>query len=216
MPRDVEYCFIHYRIFLHRGFTRKKSVKVNAYNYFDSDKRQICWAHLKRDFTRLSEKDDKICSRIEKSLLQCEADLFKIWHEFKQAKITRDELLRRSRPIRQRVGALLEQGSYTDPLLKISRFCKNLLDGFNALWTFLSVEQVEPTNNHAERCLRPAVTWRKKYFGTRSDYGSEFVARTTSIKMTCQLQSKNTFQFLQQTVQSYFSKKQAPSLLGMA
>jgi transposase len=192
------------------------SDRYAAYNYFDSDKRQICWAHLKRDFTRLSEKDDKVCSRIGKNLLSCETELFRVWHEFKQLKITRDELLRQSQPIRQRVGEFLEQGSYTDPLLKIARFCKNLLESFNALWTFLSVEQVEPTNNHAERCLRPTVTWRKKYFGTRSDYGSEFVARSASIKMTCQLQSKNTFQFLQQTLQSYFAKKQAPSLLVMA
>lgn len=192
------------------------SDRYAAYNCFDSDKRQICWAHLKRDFTRLSEKEDKVCSRIGKILLQCEAGLFKNWHEFKQSKITRDELLRKSQPIRQRVGELLEQGSYTDPLLKIARFCKNLLSIFNALWTFLSVEQIEPTNNHAERCLRPIVTWRKKYFGTRSDYGSEFVARTASIRMTCQLQSKNTFQFLQLILQSYFDKKQNPSLLLMA
>jgi len=188
------------------------SDRYAAYNYFDSDKRQMCWAHLKRDFTRLSEKDNKVCSRIGKNLLKSEAELFKAWHDFKQSRIIRDELLRQSKPIRQRIGELLEQGSYTDPSLKIARFCKNLLERFNALWTFLTVEQVEPTNNHAERCIRPGVTWRKKYFGTRSDYGSEFVARTISIRMTCQLQSKNAFQFLQETLQSYFSKKQIPSL----
>jgi transposase len=188
------------------------SDRYAAYNYFDSDKRQICWAHVKRDFTRLSEKDDKICARIGKSLLVCESDLFKIWHEFKQSKITRNELLRRSQPIRQHVGELLEQGSYTDPILKIARFCKNLLEHFNALWTFLSVENVEPTNNHAERCLRPAVTWRKKYFGTRSDYGSEFVSRSASIVMTCKLQSKNAFSFISQTLENYFTKIPSPSL----
>jgi len=184
-----------------------------AYTIFDSDKRQICWAHLKRDFTRLSEKDDKVCSRIGKNLLHCEAKLFKWWHEFRQSKITRDELLRQTQPIRQRIGELLEQGSYTDPELKIARFCKNLLDSFNALWTFISIDNIEPTNNHAERCLRPIVTWRKKYFGTRSNYGSEFVARTASIRMTCQLQCKNTFQFLHQALQSYFSKTAMPSLV---
>ena len=128
--------------------------------------------------------------------------------------MTRDELLRQSKPIRQRVGELLEQCSYTDPILKIARFCKNLLQHFNALWTFLFVEQVEPTNNHAERCLRPAVTWRKKYFGTRSEYGSEFVARATSIRMTCLLQSKNAFQFICVLLESYFSNTTAPSLVA--
>lgn len=191
------------------------SDRYAAYNYFDSSQRQVCWAHLKRDFTRLSEKDDKIIARIGKSLLAYEATLFDVWHEFKQHRITRDELLRQSLPIRKQIEELLEQGSYTDPTLKASRFCKNLLDRVYALWTFLSNENVEPTNNHAERSLRHAVIWRKNYFGTRSDYGSEFVARSLSVITTCKLQSKNIFEFLTQTMQSYFSKKSAPSLVTM-
>jgi transposase len=189
------------------------SDRYAAYNYFDSSHRQICWAHLKRDFTRLSEKEDKVVARIGKNLLICEAELFKNWHAFKQYTITRDELQRLADPIRQRVGELLEQGTYTDPKSKAVRFCKNLLDCFNALWTFLSIENVEPTNNHAERCLRHSVIWRKNYFGTRSNYGSEFVARTLSVIMTCKMQSRNTFEFINETLQSYFSRKTAPSLL---
>jgi transposase len=142
------------------------SDRYAAYNYFDSACRQICWAHLKRDFTRLSEKKDGVISRIGRNLLACESALFKVWHEFKLNKITRDELLRQVQPLRQRVGELLVQGTYTDPALKIVRFCKNLLEDFNALWTFISTEHIEPTNNLAERSLRPLVIWRKKYFGT--------------------------------------------------
>jgi transposase len=190
------------------------SDRYAAYNYFDSDKRQLCWSHIKRDFTKLSEKEDKICARIGKNLLESEAKLFDVWHEFKKSKINRGELIWQCKPIRQRIGELLEQGSYTDPILKVSRFCRNLLESFTSLWTFLYIENVEPTNNHAERCVRPAVTWRKKYFGTRSDYGSEFVARTMSIRMTTQLQSKNAFQFICQTIQNYFSKTKAPSLIA--
>jgi len=111
------------------------------------------------------------------------------------------------------LGELLEQGTYTDPCLKIVGFCKNLLKDFYALWTFVFTENVEPTNNHAERCLRPLVTWRKKYFGTRSDYGSEYVSRTASIRMTCKLQSKNNFQFLKVLMQAHFSGLPAPSLI---
>ncbi|WP_294878413.1 transposase, partial [Sulfurimonas sp. RIFOXYB12_FULL_35_9] len=101
------------------------SDRYTAYGYFDSSCRQICWAHLKRDFTRLSEKWDKGISRIGKGLLTCESDLFKVWYEFRQSNITRDELLRKTYPIRKRVGELLEQGTYTDPKLKAVRFCKN-------------------------------------------------------------------------------------------
>lgn len=181
------------------------SDRYAAYNIFDSSQRQVCWAHLKRDFTKLSEKDNKIIARIGKNLLTCESDLFKIWHEFKSEKITHDELLQQTMPIRQRIGELLEQGSYTDPLLKAARFCKNLLENFNALWTFLEIGNIEPTNNHAERSLRPSVIWRKKYFCTRSDYGTEYVARSASLNVTCKLQKKSYFGFLCNLLQNHFS-----------
>jgi transposase len=184
-----------------------------AYNCFSSSRRQICWAHLKRDFVRLSEKENSVISRIGKNLLECEKELFKIWHDFKQNNMTRDELLRKSTPIRRRVGELLEQGTYTDPKLKAVRFCKNILEDFDALWTFLSTEGVEPTNNHAERCLRHAVIWRKKYFCTRSDYGSEFVARTLSIIMTCKLKSQSSFEHVCEVLKNYFVKTTAPPAL---
>lgn len=181
------------------------SDRYAAYNIFESSKRQICWAHLKRDFIKLSEKDDKLIARLGKNLLACESDLFKIWHEFKSGKLPRDELLQQVKPIRQRVGELLEQGSYTDPVLKAARFCKNVLENFHALWTFLEMDNVEPTNNHAERSLRPSVIWRKKYFCTRSDYGTEYVARSASIHVTCKLQKKSSFHFLCTLLQNHFS-----------
>jgi hypothetical protein len=43
------------------------------------------------------------------------------------------------------------------------------------LWTFVQVEGVEPTNNTAERSIRPGVLWRKGSFGTQSAEGSRFV-----------------------------------------
>ena len=192
------------------------SDRYAAYNVFDSSQRQICWAHLKRDFTKLSEKNNEIIARIGKKLLTCESTLFTIWHEFKTEKITRDELLLQAKPIRKCVGELLEQGSYTDPALRAVRFCKNLLEKFNALWTFLEIEGIEPTNNHAERSLRPAVIWRKKYFCTRSDYGTEYVARSASINMTCKLQKKSSFNFLCGLLQNNFCGMHSSVLALMA
>lgn len=182
------------------------SDRYAVYNIFDSSKRQMCWAHLKRDFTKLSEKKDEIISRIGKRLLFYESSLLKIWHEFKVGKITRQELLEQAKPIKLHIGELLEQGSYTDPTLKAKGFCKNLLNNFDALWTFLEIENVEPTNNHAERYLRPYVIWRKKYFCTRSDYGTEYVARSASINMTCRLQNKSSFNFFCTMLQNHFAK----------
>lgn len=191
------------------------SDRYSAYNIFESNQRQICWAHLKRDFTKLSEKENKVVARIGKNLLKNQSELFELWHQYKAGKQSRYWLQQKTEPIRRRIGELLEQGSYTDPSLRTARFCKNLLKDFNALWTFLGTEDVEPTNNHAERSLRPLVIWRKNYFCTRSDYGSEFVARSASINVTCKLQEKNIFEYTCQMMQNHFSGKPAPSLIFM-
>jgi len=189
------------------------SDRYAAYNYFESHKRQMCWAHLKRDFTKIAEKKAKLIARIGKNLLRCQAELFEIWHNFKQGHIHRHELIFKTSSIRKQLGEYLEQGSYTDPKLRIARFCKNLLESFSSLWTFLFIEGIEPTNNHAERCLRPAVIWRKKYFQTRSDYGSQYVARTTSLIMTCKLQAINSFEFLKETMSNFFRNILPPELI---
>lgn len=205
---------------LQKMFGEFKNILISdryaPYNIFASDRRQLCWAHLKRDFTKLSEKGDQIIARMGKKLLECESGLFKIWHKFKAKEKSREELQREAEPIRKVMGELLEQGSYTDPKLRVSRFCKNILERFDALWTFLAVDEVEPTNNHAERSLRALVIWRKKYFCTRSDYGSEFVARSGSIITTCKLNGKSSFEFFIQLMGNYFAGRQTPACLLMA
>jgi len=181
------------------------SDRYAAYNFFDSARRQLCWAHLKRDFTKLAEKQDKLIARIGKGLLECQATLFDFWHQYKQGLFSREELIQKTRPSRTKVGELLEQGTYTDPKLRIVRFCSNLLHHFTALWNFIFNDGLEPTNNHAEQCLRPAVIWRKKYFGTRSDYGSDFVARTMSLITSSRLQALSAFDACSQILTSHFS-----------
>ena len=93
------------------------------------------------------------------------------------------------RPIRECVGELLREGVEV-PHQKTSRTCQNILKLEVALWTFVTVEGVEPTNNSAERPLRRAVLWRRRSFGTQSETGSRFVERvltavTASAKPGC-------------------------------
>ena len=52
---------------------------------------------------------------------------------------------------------------------KAAGLCRDLSKWSPALWTFARVEGVEPTNNGAERALRPAVLWRKGSFGSDSE-----------------------------------------------
>ncbi len=61
-------------------------------------------------------------------------------------------------------------------MAKTVRTCRQLLKVEPALWLFLTVEGLEPTNNAAERAIRPAVLWRRTSFGSQSEAGSVFVA----------------------------------------
>jgi transposase len=66
----------------------------------------------------------------------------------------------------------------------------------SALWTFVRVREVEPTNNAAERALRRAVLWRRKSFGTQSSAGSRFVERILSVVTTLRQQGRDVLDYL--------------------
>jgi transposase len=53
------------------------------------------------------------------------------------------------------------------------------------LRTFVGREEIEPTNNTAERAGRHAVLWRKSSGGTNSETGSRFVERILGVVATC-------------------------------
>ncbi|MCI5208064.1 MAG: IS66 family transposase, partial [Candidatus Electrothrix sp. ATG2] len=72
-------------------------------------------------------------------------------------------------------------------------------------------EGVDPTNNFAERMIRFAVLWRKRSQGTKSDKGNRWVERILSLRQTCRLQGKSTFEVLTDAVRSYF-RQQTPDL----
>ena len=81
------------------------------------------------------------------------------------------------------------------------------------LWTFVDHEGIEPTNNTAERALRPAVIYRKLSFGTQSESGSRFLKRILTVSETCRLQNRSIYDYLVTAVQAHFKKHPIPSLL---
>src|SRR5262249_56548717 len=102
--------------------------------------------------------------------------LFALWHRFREGAFSREELRRQMVPIRARMGRLLWRGE-ENPDRKAAALCRALNKWRAALWTFVRVEGVEPTNNVSERALRPAVLWRKGSFGSDSIAGSRFAER---------------------------------------
>jgi transposase len=99
------------------------------------------------------------------------------------------------------------------PLAKTVRTCRQLLTVESALWTFVERVGVEPTNNAAERALRPAVIWRRTSFGAQSQAGSEFVARMLTVVTSLQAQQRDVLDFLTQAIQAARFGQEHPNLL---
>ena len=116
--------------------------------------------------------------------------------------------------------SLLEQGANYQigarektPLAKTVRTCRQLLKVEPALWLFVAVEGLEPTNNGAERAIRPAVLWRRTSFGSQSSAGSVFVARMLTVVTSLRSQNRNVLEFMTGAVRASRQGSSPPSLL---
>jgi transposase len=87
------------------------------------------------------------------------------------------------------------------------RLVRRLLREMESLWVFLVHYGVEPTNNRAERALRSGVLWRKRSLGTASKKGNRWVERILSLKETCRLQTRSTYEVLVDAVSSLFMQR---------
>ena len=195
------------------------SDRCPAYNWVDVANRQVCWAHLKRDFIQISERVGA-SAEIGEYLLAQEKKLFNLWHQFRNEQLTRSELTQAVEPIQAKVltclleAAELQIGEHEKtPLAKTVRTCRNLLKLFDSLWLFVREEGVEPTNNAAERAIRPAVIWRRTSFGSDSATGSEFVSRLLTVVSSLKAQQRTILDFLAESVSAARSGAIPPSLL---
>lgn len=96
---------------------------------------------------------------------------------------------------------------------KTVRTCRQLLKVEPALWLFVDVEGVEPTNNAAERAIRPAVIWRRTSFGSQTQAGSNFVARMLTVVTSLKFQRRNVLEFMTNAVGAQRHGTPTPSLL---
>ncbi|MEW6737978.1 MAG: transposase, partial [Acidobacteriota bacterium] len=191
----------------------------HSYNCFPINQRQLCWAHLKRDFTKISEREGK-SGRIGKQLLEQEKLLFTYWHRTRDGTLQRSSFKTYAANIRLKIKVLLQEGAHYDPKpnektarAMTARTCKELLKLEPAIWLFVRSEGVEPTNNAAERAIRHFVLWRKSSWGSQSAEGSIFVARILTVVMTLRSQQRNLLDYMVQACQAFRDGKQSPSLL---
>lgn len=187
------------------------SDRYSAYSWLPAEMRQVCWAHLKRDFNKIYERTGK-SKEIGFKLLACTRLMFIYWHKYRQGLISRKKLKGLMHPLQDKVETLLKSGLCTRNS-KTQGTCAEILKVKAALWNFINHENIEPTNNLAERVLRQIVIWRKICFGTWSENGSTYLARIMSVVATCRLQKRSVFGYVYDVIKAQLMKEAPPSLL---
>jgi transposase len=171
------------------------SDRFSAYNSLDPERRQVCWSHLRRDFTFHADLGSGPQEAFGLDGLEVTWNVFHAWKQFQQDG-DRAALQRRVETAKGQMHELLEWGSTGKRQRHVRALAKNLLKLWPALWTFAQVADVEPTNNAAERGLRAAVIYRKLSFGSRSQGGERTIERLLSVDQTCRLQRRSLYAYL--------------------
>lgn len=185
--------------------------RLSAYTWYPVRWRQLCWAHLLRDIEAMSGRGGR-SKEIGEALRDQAHQMFHWWHRVRDGTLKRSSFRNYMTPVRQEVERLLEAGS-TCGVAKTEGVCREILKLRQALWTFVHLEGVEPTNNAAERALRPGVLWRKGSFGTHSAQGSRFVEAMMTVVATLKQQHRKPLDYLTAACEAALRDETAPSLL---
>jgi transposase len=182
-----------------------------AYSHLPLARRQLCWAHLKRDFAAHAEGLAAEKEFGEHGLQLCER-VFRAWEAFQRTS-ERAELQRAVRALQREFKPVIRGYAAKRARNKRCRgMAHNLLKAWPALWTFASHPEVEPTNNHAERALRGAVIYRKLSLGSQSHSGERRLERLLSAHTTCRLQHRSLLAYLADAITAHARGDPAPLL----
>ena len=181
----------------------------SGYNCF-AGLRQLCWAHLKRDFRALGESKGRM-GRIGRELYDLAQQILLLRKRVRDGTLLWPTFQRRMEPMMKRVETLLKKGA--DSGESLSGRCRRIFNQRQYLWTFVHDACVEPTNNLAERTIRQAVLWRKGSFGTQSHRGSRYAERILSVCATCRLQGRSIIEYLRNACCCHLDGLPVPSLI---
>ncbi len=190
----------------------------SGYGWWPLSRRQLCWAHLIREFQKIAERGGG-SHAIGEGLLEQACKLFELWHRVRDGTLAREGFAAAVVGIRAAVQQWLAEGAAYEAArgdksarARTARTCRELLKVEEALWLFVRVAGVEPTNNVAERALRPAVIWRRTRLGTQSALGSQFVARMLTVTLTLRSQQRPVLEYLTAACEAARQGMPAPSL----
>jgi transposase len=188
------------------------SDRWNGYEHLDPRQRQVCWSHIKRDFRRHADGLAEQKTFGEHGL-ELTGRVFTAWRTYQHEHHDRQRLADEIAPIQTELRELLEQASPKSRRTRWHRrFANNLIKVWPALWTFTTIDGVEPTNNPAERALRAPVIHRKVSLGTQSENGERFAERALSAAGTCRLQRRSLFTYPSELITAHTRGDPFPAL----
>ena len=187
------------------------SDRYAGYAWLNDAFRQVCWAHLKRDFQGLVDRGGA-AKEVGVAALVLVHELFTVWHQYRTGVLDRPALQGTMQPVQDAFDVLLDEGMRCVDT-SAATLCRSLDRLWPALWTFVDADGVEPTNNAAERAIRPAVLWRKGSYGTQSDRGARFVERMLTVTATCRQQGHSVLDYLTTVCTAAQLGQPVPSLL---
>jgi transposase len=179
-----------------------------GYAFIDTGRRQVCWAHLLRDFNRIGQRQG-LAGQIGRRLLGLGLVMFRKRDKGLLAGAVLDGLQRR-------LLAALQRGAQQDRCSRTANTCTNIVKLWPALWAFTKHDALVPTNNAAEQALRSLVLKRKISGPTRSLRGDQFLARGYTAHETCLRQGVDLWDFMHKAVHAFIAKTAAPSLMPRA
>lgn len=179
-----------------------------AYAFVDVERRQVCWAHLLRDFNRMAQRAG-LAGRIGRRLHALGLVMFRRREQGRLHGKALDGLQRR-------LQTALERGAGQVQCSRTAKTCANVLQLWSALWTFTGNPLLQPTNNAAEQALRSLVLKRKISGPTRSLRGDQFLARGFSVHETCLRQGRDLWEFMHSAVHAFIAGTMPPSLVPNA
>lgn len=177
-------------------------LSTDCYNAYESMncRKQKCLAHYLRELKKWEEKFSK---KGEYAKFAKKAKrIFKGSITAHKRLKDKRKRLKAKRSFEQKLKRLWSK-SYKNP--EINRICKSYRKHAGENFTFLEVEGVEPTNNIAERTIRPYVVMRKISGCHRSQRGAEACQTLLSVSQTCRLKGENFAEYAKE----YFSERLA-------
>jgi transposase len=188
------------------------SDRWSAYSYFDLARRQLCWSHLGRDLQAIIDAKG-VAAPLAAKVREGEAEMYRTWHALGEGALSRQALQEAVAPFRAEFRKFCQDGRAQTADDLWQKLGRGLLDLWPAVFRFVDVEGIEPTNNAAEQAVRPGVILRKLSQGTRSDAGSLCIGRVLSVTATCHKQGRDVLDYLTAAITAHWAGIPPPPLL---